>query len=332
MRRFGWLMLVAVVVGCGARSYDSAFPSGELARSAIPTSPSEGYVAYAAKEAKAPAMMAGMAGEPPRGATGEEAPQAGVVPPGLPRKIIYNADIGLVVENFAAVEPRLTELVGKYNGYIADQNLEGSPGAQRSGRWKVRVPVDAFESFLADITALGELERKHRTSEDVSEQFYDLEARIKNKKVEEDRLIKILEENTGKIEDILKVEVELTRVRGEIEQMQGRMRVLENLTALTTVTISVREREKYQPPPPVAASFPVQIERAFKGSLDRLIELGQAVVLFCVAAVVWLPLVALGTLLAWLLGRVLLAWLVTGARRAWSVAHVPIFPPRPPQS
>jgi hypothetical protein len=47
---------------------------------------------------------------------------------------------------------------------------------------------------------------------------------------------------------------------------------------------------------------------------------------------VWLPLVALGTLLAWLLGRVLLAWLVTGARRAWSVAHVPIFPPRPPQS
>ena len=79
-------------------------------------------------------------------------------------------------------------------------------------------------------------------------EYYDLEARIKNKQQEETRLLKHLADSTGKLEDILAVERELTRVRGEIEQMQGRIRYLGNLSALSTVTLNVTEVRNYTPP------------------------------------------------------------------------------------
>ena len=85
------------------------------------------------------------------------------------------------------------------------------------------------------------------------------------------------EENTGKLEEVLRIEAELSRVRGEVERMEGRIRVLENLTALTTVTLEIRERVKFEPEVPLVASFPTQISRSFQDSLNALIELGQSI-------------------------------------------------------
>ena len=69
----------------------------------------------------------------------------------------------------------------------------------------------------------------------MTEEFFDLEARIKNKKVEEARLVKHLTDSTGKLEDILAVEREISRVRQEIEHMEGRIRLIANLAELTSV-------------------------------------------------------------------------------------------------
>ena len=203
----------------------------------------------------------------------------------------------------------------KAHGYIAEQDLLGSPGTRRAARWKIRVPVEAFEAFLAEVAGLGELERNSRTSQDITEQFADLDARLKNKKVEEARLQKILEENTGKIDDVLKVETELSRVRGEIEQMEGRLRLLDNLSALTTVAITVNEREKFRPAPPLAASFPARVTRAFDGSVRRLIEAAQRLAIFCVALLPWLPVYLIGALAAFVLVRWLGRWAVRYARQ-----------------
>ena len=140
---------------------------------------------------------------------------------------------------------KVTALVQQSSGYVAELNTTGSPGTKRSMRWRVRVPVEHFDSFVESIVALGELERNNRTSQDVTEQYYDLEARIKNKRIEEQTLNKILEERSGKLDDVLKIEVELSRVRGEIEQLEGKIRVLENLSSLATLTLNVRERDQY---------------------------------------------------------------------------------------
>ena len=194
-----------------------------------------------------------------------------VVP--VDRKIVYNAEISLKIDDLDKVEPEVLALVQKAGGYVADYQTTGSPGSLRSGNWRVRIPVERFESFLVEVARLGELESNRRTSEDVTEQFYDVEARVKNKKVEEERLIQLLEERPGKLEDILKVETELSRVRGEIEQFEGRLRLLSNLTSLTTVTIKVRERLNYEPAAPSAPRLPHASQPRVSGLLDTTGEL-----------------------------------------------------------
>lgn len=272
-----------------------------------------------------PSMMRGAMGSATAPLPQDKPPPA---PAGMARKIIYTAEVALVVEEFAKAEPEVGRLVQQYKGYIADMQLLGSPGSKRSARWKVRIPVDGFESFLLDVAKLGELERNSRKSEDISETYYDLEARIKNKTVEEARLQKILEENTGKIEEVLKVETELSRVRGEIEQAQGRLRMFENLTSLTTVSIDIHERETFEPPPPVVASFPTQIERAFGDSLNALISLGKGTVLFLVSVALWVPLWIVGIALGYLLLRAFIRWIGRNAGRIWTLARAQIGPPR----
>jgi hypothetical protein len=196
----------------------------------------------------------------------------------MSRKIIYDAQIDLVVDSVDPVAKKLTSLVQEARGYIAEQNITGSPGTLRSIHWRLRIPVDEFDSFVNSVVSLGELERNNRTSQDVSDQYYDLEARIKNKKVEEQTLNKILQERSGKLEDVLKIEIELSRVRGEIEQLEGKIRVLENLASLATLTLNIREREKYAPPAPVVAGFGTQISRTWDGSMTSMIDLGKAIV------------------------------------------------------
>ena len=197
-------------------------------------------------------------------------------------------------------------------------------------RWRIRVPVEQFDSLVESIVALGELERNNRTSQDVSEQYYDLEARIKNKKVEEQTLNKILQERSGKLEDVLKIEIELSRVRGEIEQLEGKIRVIENLSSLATLTLNIRERDKYAPPPPVVADFSTQIARTWNGSMQNLVDLGKSVVLWVVSRVIWFPFWLIGALVAWIALCILLRIFLRNLPRIVALARTPIFPPRTP--
>lgn len=79
------------------------------------------------------------------------------------------------------------------------------------------------------------------SSKDVSEEYYDVEARIRNKQKTESRLVTLLEKEAGNLEQVLKVEEKLDRVREEIERMQGRLRVLRDQTSLATVTLNIEQ-------------------------------------------------------------------------------------------
>lgn len=217
------------------------------------------------------------------------------------RKIIYTAEIDLIVESLEKAERELNRLVAGDKGYVSEMNIQGQPGSSRTGTWKLRVPVDRFDGFLEAAAGLGELENRRINSQEVTEEFYDLEARIKNKKVEEARLLKHLEESTAKLKDTLEVEKEVSRVREEIERMEGRIRLLANLTSLTTVTIVLHERLNYVPPQ--APSFTTTIARTFAASVQTLTNTGKAVVLFVVAIGPWLPFLLLALVIALRLTR-----------------------------
>jgi hypothetical protein len=203
------------------------------------------------------------------------------------RKIVYRAQVDLVVEEFTPLPERIEAAVKDHGGFISASTVTGSPGTPRSGRWTIRVPVDQFAGFLAAARQLGEVRSIHSTSDDVTAEYYDIEARIRNKQQEEERLLKLLAEATGKLEEILTVERELSRVRGEVEQAQGRMRMLKDVTELTTVTVSVTEIKNYVPEQ--APTYGTRVRRAWDSSSAALVRTLQALSLVAVALVPWLP-------------------------------------------
>jgi hypothetical protein len=295
---------IVPLIGCGGSARESA-----MVESTAPPAAAKMVVAERSRSegqgmgGMGGAMMGRMAVTDGAVATTIAVQAPAAVPPAISRKVVYDATLELVVDSIEPASTRIPDLVEDAQGYISEQHTTGSPGAQRSQRWKIRIPVERFDSFVAAVKPLGELEQFNRTSQDVTAEFYDVEARIKNKKVEEQTLNKILQERSGKLEDVLKIEIELSRVRGEIEQMQGRIRVLENLSSLATLTLNVRERDKFAPAAPVVADFLTQIARTWQDSVLSLTEVGKGLVLFTVSWAVWTPFLALLALLAWIVLR-----------------------------
>jgi hypothetical protein len=227
-------------------------------------------------------------------------PPGAVAPPAMPRKIIYNGYVDLVVDDLSVVESRLMALLKGRNGYVSETNVSGSPGSQRTGAWKVRVPAEHFSELMAAVAKLGELRSNRIDSQDVSEEFYDVEARIAVKKQEEKRLLKILDEATGKLKDILEVEKELSRVRSEAERMEGRLRWLSHNSALSTISLTVTEIKGYQPP--VAPTYAQQVTRRFQSSMESVGEFLVQASLLVVGIVPWLV-VIVPAIIAWLVFR-----------------------------
>jgi hypothetical protein len=273
MLRWILILVLAILVGCGAQApRDSARDSN---------------VAEFAEEFEQPQAVGDISG-------GEI-----VVPE---RKIIYEADVTVVVKDFAKIEKGVPELVKSHGGYLSEVEIDRAQGRYLTGRWVARIPVDRYNDFLDSLSSLGITERFNQTAQDVTEEYVDLEARIANKRRLEERILELLDKSEGAIKDIIEVERELARIRGEMEQMEGRKRYLENRTALTTVTIQGIERQDYVPPQ--APTFSERIGLVWKSSLFALRRFGEGLTLCGVALAPWLVVLAIVIApLAWLVRR-----------------------------
>jgi Domain of unknown function (DUF4349) len=261
------VMLSGVVVlqGCGGS-----------ARNAVSQLPAEAIVRSTADGVDDPAT-----GEP-----GLAASAVATTATGLSRQIIYSADIDVVVESFDGIAEQVVAIVKRFDAYVADSNLSGSTGASHNGTWTVRVPVARFEEFVDAAKGIGELRSAKTESQDISEEYYDNNARARNKTREEERLLALLADHPGKLDEVMAIERALSHVRDELERMQGRLRVLTDLTAMTSVQLSITEIRNYQPPQ--APALATRIERAWNSSVGSVRSTGEETVVAATLLAPWL--------------------------------------------
>jgi hypothetical protein len=165
------------------------------------------------------------------------------------RVIIYTGNMALVVKDTQESIAAITQLAEEKGGYISGSNVYESGGVLR-GSVTLRVPAELYQDTLAALRAMAiRVERESSNSQDVTEEYTDLQARKTNLEYTETALQELLEERrrTGSTSDILEVYRELTNIRGQIEQIEGRLRYLTNQAALSTITVELIPDVLYQP-------------------------------------------------------------------------------------
>lgn len=242
----------------------------------------------------APRMPAASAGAPAAAATSAAT---------SPSMIIRNGSASVEVDSLEPAIAAIRALVARAGGYVGNTALQAGNESVRSATLELRIPAEQFDQVVSGLAPVGEVEYVNVSAEDVGEQYVDLEARAENARRLEARLVELLAGRTGKLADVLAVERELSRVREEIERMDGRMRWLRTRAAMSSLTVSVHE-----PGPIVGRPGDDPIQDAFRQAWRN------AVTFFA-----WL-IAASGIIVpvAVLAGVALSLWRRLGHRRGWS--------------
>ena len=203
--------------------------------------------------------------------------------------IIRTGTAGIEVDSLDTAIARVRTLASRVNGFIANTTVQGGRDQLRSASLELKIPSERFDDALAGLSPIGKVEAVNVNAEDVGEEYVDIAARVENAHRLEGRIIELLANRTGKLQDVLSVEHELARVREEIERYEGRMRFLRTKAAMSTLTIAVHEHAPVIVPVagdgPILVAFReawrsfVSLVAGFIASLGILIPLGVVVLL-----------------------------------------------------
>lgn len=311
------VMLLLLLGGCGSASYDAASNSlagSEAANMVTSTAESEmdgGETSeVAADMAKAPAAGSGApdsaadnAGS--SSATVNSAPgfQQAAGDTGLNKKLIYRANVVMEVKDYAKAQSEIRNQVMLAGGYIVEFS-ENQSQHEQGGSFVLKVPAAGFSSFLDRLEGLKPVSMQRSIQgQDVSEEYVDLESRLKVKQAMEARYLKFVEEAT-QTKQLVEFVNELERIQTEIEQIKGRMRYIDSNVSFSTIEIRV-----YQPDASkltVSSGDTPLLERmknALTGSIDVLSLFFQWLVVFAAGALPLLVIAALVVIPVWIARR-----------------------------
>lgn len=156
------------------------------------------------------------------------------------RKVISTATLTIEVADVSLALDEIMNITIESGGYISSSSINDMGNNRKSGFLTARVPQKYFYSNIEKIASLGIEKYRQIQGQDVTEEFIDLGARLDNLKRQETRLQEILKMTTT-VKDILEVEKELGRIRGEIESLTGRLNYLNQSVEMSTITVHVQE-------------------------------------------------------------------------------------------
>jgi hypothetical protein len=173
------------------------------------------------------------------------------------RVVIYNAHISLETGGVQAVVSKIEALARMYGGYVAQTSLSSS-GVQTATEISIRVPQAHFRAAIDMIRTYGKVLDERTTSDDITQQYVDLTARLVNLQKQEICLQEILT-MAKTVEDVLNVERELERVRGEIERLQGQINYLEGNSEMSSIAVQLAEPAPPFTPPGIEWGETLQV-------------------------------------------------------------------------
>ncbi|MCX7912762.1 MAG: DUF4349 domain-containing protein [Dehalococcoidales bacterium] len=156
------------------------------------------------------------------------------------RMVIRSASLELVVEDVNNSIARITELADQYGGYVVNSNVYQERN-RLYGNISLRVDAARFYEALRALRQLAiEVKAESTSGQDVTEEYIDLDARLRNLEASESQLLELMK-RAGDVEEILKVQQELTRTREEIERTKARMKYLEESSALAYISVTLEQ-------------------------------------------------------------------------------------------
>lgn len=296
-KRTAWaaiLVLIAFMLyGCGAASKSADSFSGNSVAEAPSAAPSG---------APSPVTAPMEAGSIADAAVGD----GGVAV--TDRKIIQNAEIEIRVKDGDVSLSEISQAVRASGGYVQESRMEGTRESGRHITISVRVPAGSYGSILDLLSGLGEVTDRREWINDVTEEYLDLDARIKTKEIHLAQLQKLYERG-GTIKELMELEQEIARVTADLESLKGRFNFLSNQVEYSTIRISL-----FEPGVPTPAKDPQTLgERMRDGFLyswHSVLELGADLLVGIVALI---PRLLFLAVLGGIVGAIV--WLVRKRRR-----------------
>lgn len=269
----------------------------------------------------------------------------GLSTPSLPetnRKLTYSASFDINTKQYDSDYAKINEELSAVSGYVANEessaySSETGKNYGRNSYLSLRVPVDNLNAFMENLSGIGEVVGKHRSTDDLTAQYYDTDARIEMLNIRKDRLMGYLA-NATNAEDIIAFEQELSDVLYELDQLQGSKRQMDQQIDYATVDVTLTELIT---PETIGADGQPLGDRAsdaFSMSMTGVGEFMENFAIFWAAALPVLILIAIFAVVIYAVIRLIL-WL----RKKYYAKHperirqprpmqAPMYPPYPPQT
>ncbi len=235
----------------------------------------------------------------------------------IARKVVANADVSLVVQDTQTAVDEIEALADELGGYISDTSLYEDSVGLLQGRVVLRVPAETLNQALDRLAALAlDVPSSNVTREDVTDQYSDVDAQLRNLEATEQELLALLaevrERPDATAEDILAVHRSLTEIRGQIEQAQGQKNMLDNLIALSTIRVGLTPDAANRPVVEEGWRPGIVVRDAGRALVIALQGLGNLLIWFVIVGLPLIAVLALVLGVAFLLLRGFLRW--TGRR------------------
>ncbi|MBM3166632.1 MAG: DUF4349 domain-containing protein [Chloroflexi bacterium] len=261
------LLVVALVLSAACSARKGIAPSPPYPAPA-PMAPSAAERSYSAEDSAAGGQTAGSETE---------------------RRIVRTGYLTLEVKNIADSMVAVSNLAKELGGYVVSSNKQGGDGAV-TGRVAIRVPVERFDEALDKLRKLAvDVPYESTEGRDVTEEYSDLKAQLRNLEATEAQYLELLKK-ADKVEDILKVQRELSSVRGQIERVKGRIQYLERTSDMALIEVTLQQTK---PLGETGWSALKTLKSAARGLITFGKVLADALIWIAIFSPIWVPIVVL---------------------------------------